>query len=225
MSKNNIYHDLIEKYLEGTLTVSERETFEEQLKTDPILSKELLNRKMIQANWVKAGEREQVREHIHHVIKTAKSRQVTRKMSWLMAAASLLLVLGIGSLFFPQHNQNLKDHEFLLSSEKLIQGQQNEAKKYGKVDSLVKNKTDFANRYSPADIAIFNTTDTILFSWPANNRIEKLIIFDQKGIRILEKSIQSSSVEYKLLPSSLKPGTYTWTLPTDEMKHQFLIKN
>lgn len=232
MKENSINDDLIERYLDNTLPVVERVLFDERLKTDPTLSKELTDRIMLQKSWVKVTMHNQVKQHIGHVITIEKQYRKILTTRWL-AAASLVVIFGIGSLFFLQNNQNTKDREFLLSSkginkdngEKMIQGRQNEVKKYGNVDSLVKYKTDVTKRYSPADNAVFNASDTILFTWPANDIKGKLIIFDQKGLKVLEKSIQTGLVEYKLLPSMLKPGTYTWTIPTDELKHQFLIKN
>lgn len=232
MTKNSINHDLIERYLDNALPVVERELFDERLKTDPTLSKELADRIMLQKSWVKVTMHNQVKQHIGHVITLEKLHRKILTTRWL-AAASLVVIVGIGSMFFLQNNQNAKDREFLLSSkginkdngEKIIQGRQNEVKKYGSVDSLVKYKTDVTKRYSPADNAVFNASDTILFTWPANDRIGMLIIFDQKGLRVLEKSIPAGSVEYKIIPKRLNPGTYTWTLPAGELKHQFLIKN
>jgi len=231
MKKNSIDDDLIERYLDNTLPVVERELFDERLKTDPTLSKELTDRIMLQKSWVKVTLHNQVKQHIGHVITIEKLHRKILSTRWL-AAASLVVIFGIGSLFFLQNNQNAKDREFLLSSkgmnkdngEKMIQGRQNEVNKYGSADSI-KFKTDVTKRYSPADNAVFNASDTILFTWPANDMKGKLIIFDQKGVTVLEKAIPSGSVEYKLFPTRLNPGTYTWTLPTDELKHQFSIKN
>lgn len=232
MKKNSINDDLIERYLDHTLPRVERELFDERLKTDPTLSKELTDRIMLQKSWVKVTLHNQVKQHIGHVITIEKHYRKILSTRWL-AAASLVVILGIGSLFFLQNNQNTKDREFLLSSkginkdtgEKMIQGRQNEVKKYGSADSLVKYKTDVTKHYLPAENAVFNSADTIRFTWPANDRIMKLIIFDQRGLTVLEETIQTGLVEYKLLPSRLKPGTYTWTIPTDELKHQFSIKN
>jgi hypothetical protein len=231
MKINTINDDLIERYLDHTLPRVERELFDERLKTDPTLSKELADRIMLQKSWVKVTMHNQVKQHIGQVITIEKLHRKILTTRWL-AAASLVVIVGIGSMFFLQNSQNAKDREFLLSSkgiskdigEKMIQGQQNEEKKYGSADSLAKYKSDVTKRYSPADHAVFNTSDTILFSWPANGRTGKLIIFDQKELKVLEQPIQTGLAEYKLQPSRLNPGTYTWSMPADELKHSFSIK-
>ena len=142
------------------------------------------------------------------------------------------MLLGIGSLFFVRHTRNQNDHEFLAGdkilnrgkSEKIIQGQQNEIKKYGSIDSVETNKTVEDNRYLPADRSVYHALDTILFIWPATVIKERLIIFDEKGSKVTEVTLEKDAVEYKLLPSTLKPGSYTWTLPPNELKYQFSIR-
>lgn len=230
MGKNSSYHDLIEKYLEGTLA-AECESFEEQLKTDPILSKELLNRKMIQTNWIKAAQREQVRRHIQHVIKTGKSSQISKTMSWLMAAASLILVIGISSVFFSQRDQNKSDREFLSYGnnsnvgEAIIKGTPNEMKEYGSIDFANDNKSISYKRMLPDDGAIYQASDTITFIWPAasqeNN--EPLVIFNEEGKKVVEIKLRTGDIGYKLLPSTLKPGTYTYFLRPKVLNYKFSV--
>lgn len=231
MQRNSEYNDLIERYLDGTLTDTEEVLFEERLKTDPILSKMLSSRIMIQKTWVKDGQHKQVKAHINHLINIEKQEHKSRSNTWLVAA-SLIGLLGIGSLFFVQHTRNQNDREFLAGdkilnrdkSEKFIQGQQNEIKKYGSVDNVETNKTVADSRYLPADRSVYLASDTISFIWPASIIKERLIIFDEKGSKVTEVTLEKDAVEYKLLPSTLKPGSYTWTLPPNELKYQFSIR-
>jgi len=231
MQRNSEYNDLIERYLDGTLSATEKVLFDEKLKADPILSKMLSSRIMLQKTWVKDGKHRQVKEHINHLINIEKQDYKSRSNTWLVAA-SLIVLLGIGSLFFVRHAQNQNDREFLSGgkslnkhkSEKFIQGQQNEIKKYGSVDSVETNKKVADNRYLPADRSVYQASDTISFIWPATVIKERLIIFDEKGSKVAEVPLKTYAVEYKLLPSTLKPGSYIWTLPPNELKYQFSIR-
>ena len=231
MQRNREYSDLIERYLEGTLTDTEKVLFEDRLKTDSILSKTLSTRIMLQKSWVKDVEQKQIKQHITHLINIEKQDHKSRSNSWLVAA-SLIALLGISSLFFVQHTRNQNDREFLSGdkilnkqkSEKFIQGQQNEIKKFGSVDNVETNKTVADNRYLPADRSVYQASDTIPFIWPATVIKERLIIFDEKGSKVAEVTLEKETVEFKLLPSTLKPGSYTWTLPPNELKYQFSIR-
>ena len=231
MQRNSEYNDQIERYLDGTLSATEKVLFDERLKVDPILSKMLSSRIILQKTWVKDGQHKHIKAHINHLINIEKQDHKSRSNTWLVAA-SLIVLLGIGSLFFVQHTQNQNDREFLAGdkilnrdkSEKFIQGQQNEIKKYGSADSVETNKTGADNLYLPADVSVYQASDTISFTWPATIIKERLIIIDEKGSKVAEVTLEKDAVEYKLLPSTLKPGSYTWTLPPNALKYQFSIR-
>ncbi|HZK97786.1 MAG TPA: hypothetical protein VFC67_26525 [Prolixibacteraceae bacterium] len=231
MQRNSEYNDQIERYLDDTLSATEKVLFDERLKADPILSKMLSSRIILQNTWVKNGQHKHIKAHINHLINIEKQEHKSRSTKWLVAA-SLIGLLGISSIFFVQHTRNQNDREFLAGdkilnrdkSEKFIQGQQNEIKKYGSVDSVETNKTVADNRYLPADRSVYRASDTILFTWPASVIKERLIIFDEKGSEVAELPLKTDAIEYKLLPSTLKPGSYTWTLPPNALKYQFSIR-
>jgi len=231
MEKNSSYDDLIEKYLDGTLSDVERELFDERLKTDTILSKKLSDRLMIQKSWIKVAQRSQVKQHINRLISIEKQDQKWRRNTWLVAA-SLSLLIGISSLLFLRHNQYLNDREFLAKSksnnkdksDKIVQGQQNEIKKYASIDSLNINKTVSGKQYLPTDGAIYQVTDTIVFIWPGTLLKERLVIFDERGTKVAEVPLQTGDIEHKLLPLTLKPGSYTWNITPNELNYKFIIK-
>ena len=84
MQRNSEYNDLIERYLDGSLTDAEEVLFEERLKNDPILSKMLSSRIMIQKTWVKDGQHKQVKAHINHLITIEKQDHKSRSNTWLV---------------------------------------------------------------------------------------------------------------------------------------------
>jgi hypothetical protein len=230
MEKNEGLHDLIEKYLEKSLSTDELRLFEDQLKADPILVKELKIRQKIQESWIRASHKENVGKHIRDVIKSEKPASIKRNLIWLSAAASLILVLGLGSLLFFQRGQNLKDLEFISKGnsnleESIIKGQRSEIKEYGSVEFANDNKNATYQRLLPRDGAIYQASDTITFVWPAasfdNN--EPLIILDEEGQRVVEITLKTGSIGYKLLPSRLKPGSYTYILRPKALNYKFSI--
>ena len=231
MKNYNNYPEIIEKYLEGTLSASEREDFEDRLKKDPKLSEELSSRQLIQENWVKATRKVEVRNHIRRVIKTEKSGLISRNLFWLSVAASFLIILGISSLYFYQRGQNVSDREFLsngnnsLSKESFITGKQAEIKEYGSIEYAGENRNIAFNRLLPKNGAIYQATDTITFVWPAASfeNEEPLIITDENGEKVVEIKLRNGAIGYKLLPSRLKPGTYTYILQPKALNYKFSI--
>ena len=53
MTELSKYNDPIESYLDGTLSAAERDLFDEQLKSDPVLGEKLSERIMLQKSWMK----------------------------------------------------------------------------------------------------------------------------------------------------------------------------
>ena len=229
MAKNSTFDDLIEKYLDGTISEAERELFDQRLKNEPVLSEKLSQRILIQKSWLKSAQHNQVKQHISRLIKIEKQSRKSERRIWLVAA-SLIVLIGISSLFIFRNNQNQNDREFLAGNKnpnknfRISKGQQNEVKKYGIIDSTRIHKSIADQSYLPANGSIFQVTDTIIFRWPVTSIKEKLLIFDENWSKVTEVPLQKSVMEYRLNPSTLKPGIYTWILPPDKLRYQFSIK-
>jgi len=229
MAKNSTIDDLIEKYLDGTISEAERELFDQRLKNEPVLSEKLSQRILIQKSWLKSAQHNQVKQHISRLIKIEKQRLKSDSRIWLVAA-SLIVLFGISSLLIFQNSQKQNDREFLAWSKnpnknfRITQGQQNEVKKYGALDSTRIHKEMADQDYLPANGAVFQVTDTIIFRWPVTSLKEKLVIFDDNWSKVKEVLLPKSVMEYRLNPSTLKSGIYTWILPPDKLRYQFSIK-
>jgi len=83
----------IERYLEATMTSSERSGFEEEMNADPALRSEVSMQLQSMRAMQLAGFKERLARNQHL---TAKHR---RNYGWLAAAASVLILLGIGLYF------------------------------------------------------------------------------------------------------------------------------
>jgi len=225
MTELSKYNDPIESYLDGTLSAAERDLFDEQLKSDPVLGEKLSERIMLQKSWMKIAQHKQVKQRISNLIKIEERQQNAKRTIWL-AAASIIVIIGISSIFFFQKNRN--DSEYLTQvikikdSQIIIQGKRNEMQKFGSADTI-KNTIASQNCF-PMDNAVFQTSDTITFSWPSNNIKEKLIIFDENWIKVSEIQLPKGVAEYKFIPANFKTGTYTWILTPNSVKYKFSIK-
>jgi hypothetical protein len=228
MAKSSEY-DLIEKYLDGTLSTPERKLFDERLKTDPILFEKFSDRIKLQKSWVKIAQYNHVKQHISRLIHLEKQNQKSRTNNWLVAA-SLIVLIGISSVIFVRYNQNGSDRDFLANGkssnsnkgELIVEGQKNEIKKYGSADSI--RKVIDIQPFLPKEGTVFTATDTITFSWPATPLKEKLVVFDENWIKVVDVKLQKGITEYKLAPQRLKPGAYTWILTPNSSKYQFTIR-
>ena len=229
MAKYTTYDDLIEKYLEGSLSEAERKDFEEQLKSDKLLSEKLSERQMIQKAWIKIDQHDKVKRHVAQLIRIEKNTIQSRKTRWL-AAASLILLISISSVIFIRYNPKGDERNFQAGnkgstgkkSELIIRGQKNEIRKFGSSDSI--HKESSRAHYLPKDGKTFISADTITFSWPKNSLKERLMIFDENWMKVTDIPLSKDVTEYKLFPSKLKAGTYNWILTPNGAKSQLIIK-
>ena len=229
MAKNSTYDDLIENYLEGSLSEAERKDFEEQLKADQLLSEKLSERLIIQKAWIKVDQHDNVKRHIAQLIKIEKYEIKSRTTRWL-AAASLILLISTSSVLFIRYNPKGDGQNFQAGNkgtagnkhELMVSGQKNEIRKFGSSDSI--QKISSVELYFPKDGTTFSSADTITFSWPAKSLKEKLVIFDENWNKVKEVKISKGVTEYKVAPQRLKPGAYTWILTPNSLKYQFSVK-
>lgn len=233
MENSNIYDDLIESYLDNSLSVAEQESFEEKLKTDPVLAIEYAERIKIQELWVKAAQRDQLKKYVKKlfddVIEEDKEVSRTRILNYVLIAATIILVIGVSSVFFFHGNPNGVNQEFANTgkttddnTEKFTPSQQNEIPNAGTLDTA-KSEPSNKNLFFPADGTTCHVSDTIRFSWPVEVKPEKLVISNNDGKKVMEVQL-TNVTEYKLAPSSLKQGSYKWSLLPDTTTYHFSIK-
>jgi tetratricopeptide (TPR) repeat protein len=131
-----IYTEIIDKYLNGELAGEELKAFEDKLKTDRQLQKELklereLNQIILDEDTIDfrkevVGIREEMQQH-----KSDKSPQTVKLSSskWYLLAASIVVLVGLlGYLYFIQNQQ--------ISNEKLF------AQYYSKYPSNLAERSD-----------------------------------------------------------------------------------
>jgi hypothetical protein len=231
--KNNKEEDsLIESYLDGSLAEEARIKFEKSITEDADLKRKFSARIALQEAWVKSAQHEDLKQHIKLLIMAEKHAHSAKRNTWLVAA-SLFILVGIGSLVI---SKNLKEHrnsELVLSikapvtdtKENILQGQKNTIKEYGSIDFSNENESILYNHKLPRNGSIYQASDTITFIWPSvSTQSEKpLLIFNNAGEKVIEIKLKNGDIGYKLMPSRLEPGNYTYVLEPRIKNYKFTI--
>jgi hypothetical protein len=220
--------DLIERFLEGSLDEKDREAFNERVKTDIAFSDAYQQRKLLQASYIEASKRYELKKHIRTVVTDVKRKNANLRKVWLVAA-SFVLLLGIGSFFLlhsrQASNNNMAKQGINLPADEVVTGKKNNIEEYGSVDTFSNQPKGNIITFLPVDGTVFNRNDTILFFLPVMNGKDTLIIYDKAGSVRKKITIQPGTAEYKLFPNILKPGKYSWDHTSDKsVTHSFSIK-
>lgn len=216
-------HELIEKYLEGSLPESERIQFEHRVNTDECLRSELQQRRMVEQLWVKESVKRTTQDRVKRIMEEGNAGTFN-KTYWL-AAASVVLILGISAFFFFQ-TPPVKGPEYARGENKgnvrpgdgTITGKTLNINKYAAVDSVNTIK------FYPVDHTIFHRTDTITFSWPAEMNSQKLIISGSESKQTLVIELDRNKASFKLPLVHFAPGEYKWHLAENDSMQSFTVQ-
>ena len=227
MNKQLSDTDLIERYLDGSLNDEELNLFNERTKTDKSLNDALAERIRFQKSYIEASKQLKLKSNIKLVVSKQKRKASEQRKVWFLAA-SFLILAGIGSFLYlqnkPSANNPIAKQENQNQQDQVVTGKENKIGEFGSVDEY-NNPDKNSEFFLPADGAVFNQHDTILFSRENAFRNEILIITNKTTGSISKKvTIESGFTEYKVFPYSLKPGLYTWSLSRDSVAHSFRIK-
>jgi hypothetical protein len=220
--------DLIERFLEGSLDEKELGVFNERVNKNIVFADSLAKRKLLEASYIEASTRYDLKRKIRSVIKKEKHKTEYVHRLWI-AVASISLLVGIASFFilqsrFSSNNTFAKKENNQLKDEVAV-GNQNKIEQYGSVDTFNNKTGNKGITYLPLDGTVFDEADTILFYLPEINVKEIIKIYDNGGSIRKKITIKPGSAGYKLLPNILEPGEYTWNHSFEEsVTHSFRIK-
>jgi hypothetical protein len=220
--------DLIESYLEGSLTDKELEAFTHRINTDEDFKQLVRKRKLIQLSYLEATERNKLKTQIRSIVTNEKRKSANQRRMYLIAA-SLIAVMGIASFFVMQTKHNstpdLANQEINPGDDEVISSNDNKIIEYGSADTFTKQPDKPTISFLPPEGAIFRKTDTIWFFPPIATAENQLFITDKSGNIIKKVTLKPTQPDYKVLPDVLKPGTYIWYLSQDKtIKHSFKIE-
>jgi hypothetical protein len=220
--------DLIESYLEGSLTDKELEAFSYRIKTDEYFKNLVRKRKLIQLSYIEATDRNKLKNQIRSVIDDEKYKSVNQRRQYFLAA-SLFSILIISSYFVNKlkdtSTDNLVNQEISPGTNEAITGNDNKIVEFGSADTFDKQPGKPPISFLPPEGAIFLKTDTIWFFPPNATAENQLFITDKSGNIVKKVTLNPTQPDYKILPDVLKPGTYIWYLSQDKTKkHSFKIE-
>jgi len=219
-------NDLIEGFLDGSLSNEQNAFFEERVKSDKAFAEALAQRQLLQKAYVEATKRIELKNHIRSIISDEKRKTANQRTFWLIAA-SITILVGIGSflLFKPKQtlNNNVAKQDSLPPEDQLVSPNKTNIVEFGTLDTLHQQNEDIKNLL-PTEGAVFSQTDTIIFSRQNVDVNEMLTITDKTGSVIFKTTIQSGTAEYIVLPFALKPGTYIWNFEHANISHTIIIK-
>jgi len=213
--------EVIEKYLDGSLSPEELSIFEEQLKTDNVLSEALRFRKSIGKSWSNAVKYGQTKEEVRVAIKKAVRGKRIRIYRFAAAAVITGVILITGGLLVFQNN--FEDFRFakLFGNKDQISGpqimDQEEKASFGKLDSLI--------FVSPISDKKLTNNDSVIFCWkPGLPNATFIVIKSAKNNSVVykEKIIQGRHFFY-LENNFLPAGEYWWYLEGFKTKGYFKI--
>lgn len=223
MKMENFDNDLIENYLDGTMSEKEICAFNERLLKNKEFAELFTNRQRLQSAYIKALENSELKRHIKTLIDHEKHKYSIRMYIWL-AAATVFIFAGVGGLLLYQTEDSIKinkfaKHENMSDEDKLVEPSKNRIKEYGSTHTL-----QFQNAKIAKDGMVLSQRDTILFT-RENTDVEEILYLSDSTHTIVKQItlIEGTSV-FKLLPHSLKSGTYYWCFSHEDITRFFLIE-
>jgi len=220
---NNNDIQLIEDYLDGTLTGEELESVKERLNSDTPFRDAYEQRKKLAILWKEADEYQSTKQQIKDILKTGK-RGILHYLKdnyYLYGiAASLLLLFGIYWFMIRQHNNGAPNfnNQVAATSDTLMM-QQDESRKYAKVGYI-------HSLASPTDNQQFSITDTLVFQWKTtrSGQTATFVIKDRAGSKtFVRKKVENTDSLFVVEPGKLQPGSYKWFLNDSVNSEYFTI--
>lgn len=222
MKTTNEDMELIEKYLDGSLSRDEEAAFEERLRVDSEFAFEFKKRQILQQAYVEASNRLVLKKQVQQILEKDVRTKKSKQYYWL-AAASIVLMVGVGYLFYQQQFKT-KDEIGFATNQKVEDGsvtpQHNEIEEYGKVDKIESNKKTSQLK----DGTVLSSVDTIVLSRINCNRYDTLIITGYNGHSVVKYPIHIGSCLVKLNPKTLQPGSYYWRFKKEGNQKSIIVK-
>jgi len=218
MKKENT--DRIESYMDGSLTASERERFEEDLKADKILAGEFEYRKRIAFTWQKAKIYAGTKKEVSDAIMNERSKSKRRIAGYSIAASFFVITFLSVVLLYSRvgnHPEHVVDNEeetitprFKIPEEKASAG------------TIAKFVLLF-----PAGGIACSRNDSLVFHWsPALADSSFIIIGNEKSKNLVyREKLEPGKISFKLDRHFLPVGEYNWQVEGFPANEKFKIIN
>jgi hypothetical protein len=213
--------ELIERYLDGSLSPEELSEFENQLKTDDNLSKELKFRKILGSSWRKALKYQDTKSEVNEAIRKAISQKRTTLLRYAIAAIIAGIIFITGGIWlnnknnwFPQYATRDSTEENMIVPQ---MNQQEDKASFGKLDSLI--------FVSPILDKQLSNSDSVIFCWkPGLPNSTYIVIRSLKNKEVIFKEKIVKGRQFYYLENNFLPaGEYQWYLEGYTGKGNFKI--
>jgi len=225
MKKSENDFELIERFLDGTLSDQENADFHARVESDPEFARLFAERKLLQKTYTEATKRIELKKQVSSLIADEKRKAAYRQKVWL-AAASLVVLATIGSLLIYNARSHKSESQYAKeqpSRDRAIEGKQNKMNEYGNMDVVVRKES--VDDFFPDEFTTLKANDTICFKWPSAMSLRYLTIYNNKGELVKKVTIKKKVKEYVLLPGVLKPGIYYWKFMNDSTLIRITVSN
>jgi anti-sigma-K factor RskA len=214
---------LIEDYLDGKLSETEKEQFLQRLETDAEFAKLYRFRLKIRDDLLKVRQYESIKQEVVGAIKQTKSKQ--RKTVLYAVAASLVFLVVISGVFSLMNRQpepaSIAETETDSTWIEQMEPQTKEPGIYGDSGTFEPDAV-----IEEISLSFEKQNDSLVFFWqPALMTETDLVILEQETEKeILRRSLQSESEKMVLHRDELPAGKLVWYLESFQKRDSFEIR-
>ena len=214
--------ELIERFLDNTLSEEERSDFFKRVNEDREFTKLVALRNVLPDLLKDADNYRKIREEVKSTLNLHGVKRVFFHNPAQMAlAAVILLLIATVVIVFVAHEHGIfpftKNDNFAKKNDTLMI-----QKKDG--PAFKASKDIF---YSPLNGSVFNSSDKIIFRWkPTHDSTLQFVIFSKEQlIPAFNKAINPGQDSIVLNPGIIKPGEYQWFIGDKNSNRTFIIKS
>lgn len=244
MKPNENDIDLIERFLDGTLNEEELASFHSRVKEDPDFAGLVELRKEIQDLWIAANAYQEIEEEVRRSLKRSTSKSLFQlktlfptshqRILWMppvvfAIAASLVVLIGIAlALTLTKgggKGLNEGDQTIVTQRDSILPLKSDNPEFKARLGNVTKDSLSGFHLLFPIDGQAYHSADSITFIWsmPCDSATTFYITDQLSGKIVLQKAIEPEKTEFILPPNSLKSGTYSWFIGTEQVKREIQI--
>lgn len=215
MKEQNTDLEIIEQFLEGGLSESDKSDVERRLENDSEFLELFNYRKNIAAKWQEANKYAEVKNRVSHIIRNKKKAEKQKRYS-AIAVVLILMIVFPGIFFYSKINTN--EHVVVIANPEISVTQPEEKAALSYFDEDFKLVT-------PNKDQVIDSENRITFQWRSSLDVTTfLVIKNTETDSIVSRTAIKSSTKIYELDRKLTAGTYVWELEGFESKQQFVIR-
>lgn len=216
-AQNNNDILLIEDYLDGKLSDSEREAFEKRLENDSELAKLYRFRMQLRSDWKKVKEYQSANQQVANVIQQSK-KNTRRKIIYAVAAsiAVMIVIAGALTIDFGGEQEQMAETNVDSAKTQTFEPQIKQPESYADSGKYMEEQLTLSHEIK---------NDSVILSWqPVFKTETTIIILSRKtGKEVFRKLILSESESLTLHQNNLPSGGIIW-FPEGFAKRDTILK-